>query len=213
MVIFENNYIQTRKPLVMKFTAIYIYFLLVAGQFSIIAQTSINSENYYEFYKDYNDYKGLKLQGLSTYHLSELEIVKILHQEMKNAGFEWIANYRIIRLKDENYITSICFSEKSNFGFVLETTFDAIPESHSRSIKSLSKERYGYDYCEKIIDADGKSSLVKIVELPSNLIIIKQDNYWYQTTEDIEVKNLVTKDIIISILRTDVQKALKRKAD
>jgi len=152
----------------------------------------------------------LKVKKLGTGRLSEFEIATILREEMKLAGFEWLNVYRIIDLGSEKYIKSICYSEKSNFGFVLETIFDAIPDKKNREVKCLLKEQNGDEFDEKIIDANGESRFIRVKELPKNLYLIKQDIYWFQTTENDEInKTLVTKEIAMEILRGDVKNILK----
>ena len=174
-------------------------------------QNKINVNNYYSYFKDYDEMVKLKVERLGTARLSEFEIAKVLNEEMKLAGFEWLNNYQIIHIDNEKYINSICYSEKSKIGFVLETIFEAIPNKMNREVKSLSKESYGYDYGEKILDVNGDSKFVKIVELPKNLYLIKQDIYWFQTTENDEInKTLVTRDIALEILRNDVRNILKQ---
>jgi hypothetical protein len=173
-------------------------------------QNNINVDNYYSYFKDYDDYVKLKVKRLGTARLTEFEIAKVLREEMKLAGFEWLNDYQIICLDHEKYIKSICYSEKSKFGFVLETIFEAIPDKKNRKVKSLSKASNGYDYGEKILGLNGESKFVKIEELPENLYLIKQDIYWFQSTENHEInKTLVTKDIAIEILRSDVRDILK----
>jgi len=173
-------------------------------------QNKINVDNYYSYYKDYNDYVKLKVKRLGTGRLTTFEIAKVLRDEMKLDGFEWLNDYQIIHINNEEYITSICYSEKSKFGFVLETIYEAEPDKKNRDLKSLSKESNGYDYGEKIIDINGESKFIKIQELPKNLYLIKQDIYWFQSTENDDInKTLVTKDDAIEILRTDVKNILK----
>jgi hypothetical protein len=173
-------------------------------------QNKINADNYYSYFKDYNDMTKLKVEKLGTGRLTEFEIAKVLREEMKLAGFEWLNDFQIIRIDNEKYITSICYSEKSKFGFVLETIFEAIPDKKNRDVKSLCKESNGYDYGEKILNLNGESTFIKIETLPENLYLIKQDIYWFQTTENNEInKTLVTRDIAIEILRTDVKNILK----
>ena len=173
-------------------------------------QNKINADNYYSYYKDYNDYVKLKVKKLETGRLTSSEIAKVLREEMKLAGFEWLNDYQIIHINNEEYITSICYSEKSKFGFVLETIFESEPNKKNRDLKSLSKESSSYDYVEKIIEINGESKFIKIKALPKNLYLIKQDIYWFQSTENVEInKTLVTKENAIVILRTDVKNILK----
>ena len=186
-----------------------IVFLLSFASLTF-GQNKINVDNYYSFYKGYDFYEKNNLKRLGTGRLDELEIAKVLREEMKFAGFEWLSNFQIIHLENQKYITSICYSRKSNFGFVLETIFGADPEKRNRDIKSLTKESEGYDYGETILDLNGKLEYIKINELPENLYIIKQDIYWFQTTENEMIqKSLVTREIAIEILRADVKNILK----
>lgn len=185
-------------------------FILLTYTNLTFGQNKINADNYYSYFKDYSDMAKLKVQNLGTGRLTEFEIAKVLKEEMKLAGFEWLNNFQIIHIDSEKYITSVCYSEKSKFGFVLETIIDAIPDKKNRKVKSLSKESYGYDYGEKIVDINGESKFIKIETLPENLYLIKQDIYWFQSTENEEInKTLVTKDNAMEILRADVRSILK----
>ena len=188
----------------------FLTFALFTFTSLTFGQNKINVDNYYSYFKDYDDMEKLKVQKLGTGRLTEFEIATVLREEMKLAGFEWLNYYQIIHLDSEKYITSICYSEKSNFGFVFEGIFEAIPDKKNREVKSLLKEQNGDDYDEKIIDKNGESKFIRIKELPKNLYIIKQDIYWFQSTENDEInKTLVTKEIAMEILRGDVKNILK----
>ena len=163
----------------------------------------ITSKNYYEYFATPNKVKGKKL---TTAWVSKFEVAKILEEEMKKAGFEWISTFRIIQLNDTQFVNSICFSEKSKVGFLYEGSHNAFPKATNRDIKSMYKESTGNDYAEKIIKLEGSSEFVKIKEIPSNFYILKEDPYWYQYTENSDDdKVLVTKEIILEILRKDIQ--------
>jgi hypothetical protein len=188
----------------------FLIIFLIAFASLTFGQNKINVDNYYSYFKGYDFYEKNNLKRLGTGRLDEFEIAKVLREEMKLAGFEWLSNFQIIHLDNQKYITSICYSRKSNFGFVLETMFGAEPEKHNREIKSLRKKWEGYDYGETILDLNGKVEYLKINELPENLYLIKQDIYWFQTTENEKIqKSLVTREIAIEILREDVKNILK----
>ena len=188
----------------------YLTFILFVLTYSATAQNAINGDNYYSYYKDYDDYKKLNVENLSTGRLNELEVAKILYEEMKLAGFEWLNTFRIVQIEDDKYIVSICYSEKSKFGFVFDGSFDMIPDKKTRELERHSKDETGYEYDEKIVSLDGKSRFVKINQLPENLYLIRSDIYWYQRTENKDVnKTLVSKEIITQILRKDIQDILK----
>ncbi|MDR4952038.1 hypothetical protein REB14_07630 [Chryseobacterium sp. ES2] len=187
----------------MKFLFNLFFLLFSISTFS----QKINSENYYNFYN--NNKENLKSKRLYTVWLNKTEASIILKEEMKNAGFEWLSDFRIVKINDEEFVIALCYSEKSKFGFVYESSHFAIPKKENRTIKSLYKQDTGNDYSEKIVSINGDSKFVKIKDLPSNLQIIKEDIYWYQRTENPEDdKYLVTKQDMITILREDIRKTL-----
>jgi len=137
------------------------------------------------------------------------QVAKLLEEEMKKAGFEWISTFRIVQLSDTEYVNSICFSEKSKVGFLYEGSHNAFPEAEGRSIKSMYKEITGNDYAEKIVKLDGNSEFIKIKTISNNFFILKEDPYWYQFTDNPDDDNiLVTKNIILEILRNDIKKVI-----
>ena len=188
----------------MKKTVLFI-ILLISATFCL-AQSEINSENYYTYYSTGRDLKGSRLK---TSWLNEVEVSQIIRKEMEENGFEWLSNFKIIKLDSSTHVISICYSEKSNFGFLFEPMHGMDPDVNSRKIKSMYKSMTGNDYAEKIINIDGSSDFVKIKEIPNNLFIVKADCYWYQETDNPkDNKKLVTREIIIQILRQDIQTIL-----
>ncbi|MDI9872939.1 hypothetical protein [Flectobacillus rivi] len=163
----------------------------------------ITKENYY----DYLILKPRKVKGnnLITKWLTKFDIVKVLEDEMQNACFEQISTFSIVKLNENEFISSICFSEKSNVGFLLEESHYVIPKKENRTVKSIYKEITGNDYSEKIVKADGSSYFLKIKEIPNNFYLLKIAPYWYQYTDNPRDNNiLVTKEIIMDILRKDI---------
>ena len=166
----------------------------------------INSENYYDFYGKKENLKGNRL---GTAWLNETDASKILVEEMKNAGFEWVTDFRILKINESEYILATCYSEKSKVGFVYESTHGAFPKKQNRELKSLYKQMTGNDYAEKIVDLSGNSQFIKIKDLPENIFIIKEDIYWFQFTDNQEDdKYLVTKNDMLNIFRSDIKKII-----
>ncbi|HLO72662.1 MAG TPA: hypothetical protein VK164_01885 [Flavobacterium sp.] len=188
----------------MKKTILTILFVISSTL--CLSQNDINSGNYYNYYSNGENLKGTKL---TTFWLNKLEVSQILKEEMKNNGFEWLSDFRILKLDSINHVVSVCYSEKSKFGFLYESTHGMIPNVNNRKIKSMYKSMTGNDYSEKIVNINGQSDYIKIKEIPNNLIIIKEDCYWYQETDNNkDNKKLVTKEIIIEILREDIRQIL-----
>jgi hypothetical protein len=160
----------------------------------------ITSENYYDsFVKYIPNYK------LTTAWVNKYEVAKVLEEEMKNAGFEWISTFRIVRISNGEYVNAICFSEKSKVGFLYEE-IHSLPNPNRKALKSMYKENTGNDYAEKIVPLNGDSEFIKIKEVPTNFYILKEDPYWYQFTDKPQnEKILVDKQTTLEILRSDVR--------
>ncbi|MBK8442242.1 MAG: hypothetical protein IPL35_02005 [Sphingobacteriales bacterium] len=184
--------------------------LIITLLFSTLCfSQKITSDNYYDFYYDvYSNIENLKGVRLVTAWLNKIEASQILVEEMKNAGFESIDAFSIVKVSENEYVLAICFSEESKIGFVYESVHGGTPEKQNRKLKSLSK---GYDYMEIIDDLNGDSYAVRIKVLPENLQIIKEDIYWYQYTDNPDDDQyLVTKKDMISIFRDDIKKQISK---
>lgn len=160
----------------------------------------ITSENYYEYFQ-----KFLPGNKLTTAWVNKYEVAQILEEEMKKAGFEWVSTFRLIKISEGEYVTAICFSEKTKVGFLYEGSH-AMPDIKRKSLKSMYKENTGNDYAEKVVQLTSDAQFIKIKDVPDNLFIIKEDPYWYQFTERPQTeKTLVDRQTILEILRSDVK--------
>lgn len=176
-------------------------FLLVLFLFTITSHSQkITNENYYDFFL-----KFLPGNKLTTAWVNKNEVAQIAEEEMKKAGFEWVSTFRIIKINEGEFVTAICFSEKSKVGFLYEG-IHALPNAERKALKSMYKDNTGNDYAEKVVPLVGDSQFIKIKEIPSNLFILKEDPYWYQFTEKPQnEKILVDKQTILEILRNDIR--------
>ncbi len=145
--------------------------------------------------------------NISTHFLETFEVANIVSEEMQKLGYEWVFNNRIVKVNDSVYINTLCYSEKSNIGFLYETKWGMVPQQKNRYVESLYKEDTGNSYAEKIIPIDGKATFIILKELPKNLHILKAENYWYQTSTDQTIDDtLVSKDFIVELLRQDIRR-------
>lgn len=78
-----------------------IIFFYVITFSSWIYSQKLTPENYYDFYKTINEVKGDKL---TTEWLNKKEAAEILVEEMEKAGFEWVNDFRIVKLEQNDYI-------------------------------------------------------------------------------------------------------------
>jgi hypothetical protein len=183
-----------------------LVFVLSCGFIVNAQEVEINANNYCYFYNENAHYPN---SDIKTFYLTEIMLIDIVRDEMSKLGFKWVNTFRIIKI-DTSYVTSICYSDKSNCGFLIDDTFDMIPQQESRNIISLYKKDSGFDYGEKIVHTDGSYEFVKIKEIPKNLHILNLDNYWYQESTNPEKnKKLVSKEFIVELLKNDVRFFLK----
>lgn len=169
----------------------------------------IDSTNYCNFYDYTAHYKNSDVKSFS---LSKSMIIDVISDEMQKLGFKWISTFRIIKLDENKYVTSICYSDKSNCGFLFEHIYETEHSQEDRNLKSLNKKYSDYDYDEKIVSIDGSYKFVNVNEIPKNLHILKLNDYWYQESGNEEkIKKLVSKEFIVELLREDVRKFLRNK--
>ena len=191
------------------FTRLLIVIGLMFLCNQLFSQGKPKLDNYYDFYSEGEGLRGVMLR---TMWLDKATITSVVREEMEKMGFERLSDHRIIKIDSGVYVVANCYSEKEQFGFVYEGSHGMFPNKENRALKSLNKSINGFDYTEKIVDIHGESEFLKIKTLPSNLFILKSDIYWYQETENPkDNKSLVTKEIIIKILRKDIQGVLKLK--
>lgn len=179
-----------------------IFLLLTLITLPLYSQ-KITSENYYDFF-----IKHIPNNKLTTAWVNKYEVAQILEEEMNRAGFEWTSTFRIVKINDKEYVTAICFSEKSKVGFLYEGSH-GLPNLKRKGLKSMYKENTGNDYAEKVVPLVGDAEFIKIKDVPANLFILKEDPYWYQFTDKPQTdKILVDKQTILEILRNDIKKVI-----
>jgi len=96
----------------------------------------IDATNYCNFY-DYTAHS--KKSDVKSFSLSETMIIDIIMDEMQKLGFSRITTFRIIEIEDGKYVTSICYSDKSNCGFLFEHIYETEHSQEDRNLKSLNK--------------------------------------------------------------------------
>jgi hypothetical protein len=187
---------------------IKLYIPLLLCSLSTKAQDiKIDSTNYCNFYDYTAHYKN---SDVKSFGLTRIMIIDIVSDEMQKLGFKGISTFRIIKIEEGKYVTSICYSDKSNCGFLFDEVYETEHNQEDRKWNSLSKKYSGNDYVEKIISLDGSYKFVNIEEVPNNLYILKMNDYWYQQSTNPEKnKKLVSKEFIESLLREDVRSFLK----
>jgi hypothetical protein len=169
------------------------------------AQTSIidkvDSSNYYSYY---SSGKGLKGKKISTNWLKELEVVPIIIEELKAAGYNRIYDFELYKLTTGEYLILSVYESDLNVGIVYTQghNADVIKEYRNKSLAKITKdvELSTYTYMQNDYD------VTHISKLPSNIFTLSENSYWYQFTDNKEDdEKLITKDIVIKILRQDIK--------
>lgn len=178
---------------------------LLIGKISF-AQTNatIDTSNYYShFYSSPKDLKGHKL---TTDWLRLDDVVPIMLEELKKAGYDWLYDRTIYKLKNGQQINISAYSRKDNIGFLYIEGHNMFPDKADRTILYRNdNSQVNYVECEETFS--GEPNFVKIKEIPSNIFVLKEDCYFFQYTDNLEDnKVLVTKEIAINILRQDLRK-------
>ncbi|MBU2553914.1 MAG: energy transducer TonB [Bacteroidetes bacterium] len=179
----------------------YIFTLiLILTIQTIFAQNGdLTSDNYYNFYKKSDG------KPITTNWLRRTEIVPIIQDELEKYGFKNSCEFKLYKLENGQFIILEMYNEEFNFGFVCKTGHDAKPKETHRTEKS--DFAITYDYL-------GKSSGYVKVDLPKNIYILSENCYWYQYENDKYEKNdFVNRDVIIEILKSDIQKVLAEYKD
>lgn len=180
----------------------YIFTLiLILTIQTIFAQNgNITSDNYYSFYKKSDG------KPITTNWLRRTEIVPIIQDELEKYGFKNSREFRLYKLENGQFIILEMYNEEFNFGFVYKTGHEVKPKEIQRTEKG--------DFAINYNDYLGNSSGYVKIELPKNIYILNENCYWYQYENDKYEKNdFVNRDVIIEILKSDIQKVLAKYTD
>ena len=84
-----------------------------------------------------------------------------------------------------------------------------IPSKATRQPRGFLLTNGKYEYVQSAGTVTGDNEFVKIRKVPSNIIMLGEDWYWYQYTENpSDSKYLLIKEDIIRVLRQDIQERL-----
>ena len=178
---------------------------------------AINNHNYYDYYVGPTSMKGdimgpidkLKSKRLGYNWLRGEEVAPIIAEEMKKAGYDEVYANRLYRLDSAQYVVLAACSYNSNVGFLYSEGHSMIPSKETRQPRRLLMSNGMYDYVQFAGTVSGGNEYIKIRKLPSNIIVLAEDWYWYQYTENTsDNKYLLTKQDIIRVLRQDIQEKL-----
>ena len=102
------------------------------------------------------------------------------------------------------------YSNKYHLGILYIQGHSMTPIKSERGM-SIYDVHTDYKYLEWIELTDGTRTGYKILKIPDNIIVLTENSYWYQEPLINSNQQIVTKDIIIEIFKSDLKKALSEK--
>ena len=125
------------------------------------------------------------------------------------AGYEEVYANQLYRLDSAQYVVLTASSYNSNLGFLYVEGHTAFPSKKTRQPRALLLTNGKFEYVQTAGTVTGEREFIKIRKVPSNIIMLAEDWYWYQYTENpSDSKYLLIKEDIIRVLRQDIQEKL-----
>ncbi len=170
---------------------------------------TLDNKNYYAQF--YQPGSGVKLKGkiLTTKWLREYEVVPILLEELQNAGYEWVVSSRLYRLDTTRYVVLTAYSQKANLGFLYVEGHTMSPLPAHRQKRGIDLTFGHFDYQQVVTNTAGENGWMRIKKLPENILVLAEEWYWYQTTDNpADNQVLLTREDIVRVLRQDIREKL-----
>lgn len=197
----------------MKSKATLLLFFLVITISYGQEKSNINSSNYYDHYVDFPSMKKKGIQGksITTNWLRLDEVIPVIMEELKRSGHKEIAEKILININNEQAIIVTVYSKKSKFGFLYIEGHTENPNKEHR-IDRTQKKSTGVEYTYWKESPTGEFVAVKIEKLPKNILVLNENCYWYQYTDNpTDQKKLITKEDAYRILKEDIKSYLSKK--
>jgi len=202
---------------------VFLFLVSITNAFGQNIASKIDTSNYYDFYVNYSKgrwfYEGTKdnpnsslnfdQTPVATAWLTNLDVTPIIIEELKLAGYKYPADNVILKNNAGQVLLVNAYCNNEKFGILyLQGHYANVSPKH-RLAKTPLHRPPGVAYVERIFDESGKAEFINFEELPSGLLTLSEDCYWYQFSDsNKDNKKLVNKDIAIKILRSDIRSRL-----
>lgn len=189
-----------------------LFALMMIVSTAACSQKKITQENYYDYYVKFEqkETKGIIGDRIGTGWLSKLEVIPIIYDEFKKAGYEAVFTNKLFKVNDSQYIVLSAYNRKANFGFLYVEGHNAIPEKKDR-INLNHRDEYGTDYLIYEETPTGKPNMIYIDKLPENIFLLNENCYWFQFTDNPKDSDkFFSKKDAIEILKKDVRQYLSK---
>lgn len=169
----------------------------------------IDNRNYYAYFYQPGSRIQLKGKTITTKWLRNYEVVPILLEELQKAGYEWVDNSRLYRLDSTRYVVLTAYSQKANVGFLYVEGHAMFPLLAHRQQRGIDLTFGHFDYQQVVTNTAGENGWMRIKKLPDNILLLAEDWYWYQATDNpADNQVLLTREDIVRVLRQDIREKL-----
>lgn len=161
--------------------------------------SSINADNYYQYYN------SISASKVTTAFLDRDEIIAQIIKELDRFNFEHNRKHILYELEDNSKIVLDVYSSDKNIGFLIQQGLYAPPQESHRN-------HSGFEYA--FYDHIGKITRTNLENVPENLHVLLETNYWYQYSQSKYEKNDgVCREKILMILESDIHNILAKYKD
>lgn len=181
-------------------------FLCLASLSYAQDKANINASNYYDYYVHFPQLKAKGVEGksITTNWLRREEVIPVIVEEFKKAGYEYVMDNVLFKIENDKYIILSAYSSTSNFGFLYIGNHSLPSKEHRKEF--IEKKKTGFNYSSYVETASNKPYRVEIAKLPENVFALIENCYWYQYTENpVDQKVLLSKEDTFKILREDIK--------
>ena len=166
--------------------------ILIFDTLSAISQNTdkINSKNYYSF--------EIKKPDVKTNWLSVKDVDSVINNYLVLQKISFMKNV-VYRLNNKEIILLDFFLIDKNIGIIYQKIHYGLIQKESRT-KS--------DFVTGFVDSSGTFKRLVFSKPPKNILLLKEDWYWYQTSKE-NINIYVDKKVISKILKEDLEEKLE----
>lgn len=116
---------------------------------------------------------------------------------------------RLYRLDTTRYVVLTAYSQKANLGFLYVEGHAMFPLPAHRQKRGIDLTLGHFDYQQVVTNTAGENGWMRIKKLPDNILVLAEEWYWYQTTDNpADNQVLLTREDIVRVLRQDIREKL-----
>lgn len=177
----------------------------LSAKTQIVTNDSFDSTNYFTKYYDFKSNDNIKGHSFSVNWVDINDAKEVMVGLFKEFGIDSVVENKLFKIDSNKYLPLTYYLPKSNVGILYTQNHIGYPMPKKR-VPRYQNESFNI-YSQVIFDKPvGKPKMQKLESLPNNIIIVNQNYYWFQKTDNQEDdKYLVSKSVALRILREDLK--------